>query len=163
MKHNSTAIKIKNNIRIHFYEYVVYLVWAVSWGSIFGSLYFSEIAGYIPCELCWWQRLLMYPLALLSTVAIIRKDYSTVPYYVMPFAVIGVIASAYHSLLQWGVIEHNVLNCSEGSAVSCSDPEIMWLGFITIPFLAFVSFATIAVFTGISIYLLRSATSTKNP
>jgi disulfide bond formation protein DsbB len=126
-------------------EYATYIVWAISWGSVFGSLYFSEIAGYVPCALCWWQRLLIYPLAIFSTVAIIRKDYKSFAYYVLPFGVIGVITSFYHSLLQWGVIEHNVLDCSAGGAVSCSDPEIMVFGFITIPFLAFLSFGAITL------------------
>jgi disulfide bond formation protein DsbB len=136
-------------------EYATYIVWAISWASVFGSLYFSEIAGYVPCSLCWWQRLLIYPLAIFSTVAIIRKDYKNFMFYALPFGVLGLIVSFYHSLLQWGIIEHNVLDCSTGGAVSCSDPEIMLLGFITIPFLAFLSFGAITLATAGSIFLSR--------
>jgi disulfide bond formation protein DsbB len=139
-------------------EFATYIVWAISWGSVFGSLYFSEIAGYVPCALCWWQRLLIYPLAVFSTVAIIRKEFTQFAYYAVTFGVIGSIVSFYHSLLQWGVIEHNVLNCSVGGAVSCSDPEIMLLGFVTIPFLAFLSFAAITVASAVSIILARKTT-----
>ena len=136
-------------------ELTVYFVWLVGWASIFGSLYFSEIMGFIPCELCWWQRLLIYPLAIFATVAIIRKEYASFSYYVLPFSVTGLVLSAYHSLLQWGFIEHNLLDCSEGAAVSCSDPEIMVFGFITIPFLAFLAFLALTLVSFVSIYLTR--------
>lgn len=136
-------------------EYTAYFVWLIGWASIFGSLYFSEIRGFIPCELCWWQRLLVYPLAIFATVAIVRKEYESLAYYILPFGIIGLVVSAYHSLLQWGIIEHNLLDCSEGAAVSCSNPEIMLLGFITIPFLAFLSFLGITLVTSISVYLGR--------
>ncbi len=140
-------------IRQQHSEIAVYVVWLIGWASIFGSLYFSEIKGFVPCELCWWQRLLIYPLAIFATVAIMRKEYTTFSYYVLPFSIIGMVVSAYHSLLQWGIIEHNILDCSEGAAVSCSKPEIMALGFITIPFLAFLAFATITFVSSLSIYL----------
>lgn len=140
-------------------EYATYAIWFISWGSVFGSLYFSEILGYIPCELCWYQRILMYPLAFITTVAIIRKEFASVMYYTLPFSLIGLVMSFYHSLLQWGVITHNVLNCSEGAAVPCSDPEIMVFGFITIPFLAFISFFAITLVASVSMYLSKKDAS----
>lgn len=147
-------------LRVNHGEYATYAVWLISWAGVFGSLYFSEIAGFIPCELCWWQRLLVYPLALFSTVAIFRKDYKSFAYYSLPFGLIGIIASLYHSLLQWGVIEHNILDCSEGAAVSCSNPEIMIFGFITIPFLAFLSFVGITLVSAVSIYFSQTTNKT---
>lgn len=138
-------------------EYATYVVWVISWASVFGSLYFSEIAGYVPCALCWWQRLLIYPLAIFSTVAIIRKEFSQFVYYALTFGVFGLIISFYHSLLQWGIIEHNVLDCSAGGAVSCSDPEIMLLGFITIPFLAFLAFAAVTFVSAASIFIAKKS------
>jgi disulfide bond formation protein DsbB len=151
--------KITKSILQKHEEYVTYFVWLAGWASIFGSLYFSEIKGFIPCELCWWQRLLIYPLAIFATVAIIRKEYKNFAYYVLPFSVVGLIVSGYHSLLQWGIIEHNLLDCSEGAAVSCSNPEIMVFGFITIPFLAFLAFGSITLVSSLSLYL--SAKQTK--
>lgn len=147
---------IINKVKKNHSPYVTYLVWAIAWGSVFGSLYFSEVLGYIPCELCWWQRLLIYPLAIFATVAIARKEFRGFAYYALPFGLIGIVVSLYHSLLQWGVIEHNLLDCSEGAAVSCSNPEIMLLGFITIPFLAFVSFVTISAASAADIYMSRN-------
>ena len=140
--------KIVNN----YNELATYFVWGVSWVSVFGSLYFSEIKGFVPCDLCWWQRLLIYPLAIISTVAIIRKDYKNFMYYVLPFGVLGFIVSLYHSLLQWGVIEKNILDCT-ATGVSCSKPEIEIFGFITIPFLSFLAFTALTIVSGISIYI----------
>lgn len=144
------------NWKNYINEYGTYFVWIVSWASIFGSLYFSEIKNFVPCELCWWQRLLIYPLAIFATVAIFKKDYKNFMYYVLPFGIIGLVVSFYHSLLQWGIVEHNVLDCSEGAAVSCSDPEIMLFGFITIPFLAFLSFLAITVVSALGIFANKS-------
>ena len=151
-----TTVSLVDKVKTNINEYGTYYVWAVAWASIFGSLYFSEIKNYVPCELCWWQRLLIYPLAIFATVAIFRKEFKSFLYYAIPFGVIGSIVSLYHSLLQWGVIEHNVLDCSEGAAVSCSNPEIMVFGFITIPFLAFLSFASITVVSAVGIYLNKN-------
>lgn len=147
--------KTLDNIYDNHAEYATYVIWLISWAGIFGSLYFSEISGFIPCELCWYQRILMYPLAVFSTVAIFRKEFSSIAYYVLPFTIIGTLMSFYHSLLQWGIITHNVLDCSEGAAVPCSDPEIMIFGFITIPFLAFLSFTALTVVSALTIYLSK--------
>ena len=73
-------------------------------------------------------------------------------YYVLPFGVLGFIVSLYHSLLQWGVIEKNILDCT-ATGVSCSKPEIEIFGFITIPFLSFLAFTALTIVSGISIYI----------
>lgn len=133
-----------------------YGLWAIGTLSIFGSLYYSEVAHLIPCLLCWWQRVLMYPIAIIMTVGILRND-KAAPLYTLPLSVIGLFISGYHSLLQWGVIKESVLNCSVQSAVSCAKADINYFGFITIPFLAFLGFAA-AVILGVVRYIsLRRA------
>lgn len=146
---------VVNSIKQKHAEYATYSIWLIGWLSVFGSLYFSEISKFVPCELCWWQRLLIYPLAIFATVAIVRKDYNNFVYYALPFGLIGMLLSAYHSLLQWGIIEHNILDCSERAAVPCSNPEIMIFGFITIPFLAFLAFFAVSVVSAVSIYFSK--------
>ena len=142
-----------NKIKTNYFEYSTYALWGIGWLSIFVSLYFSEIAKFVPCELCWWQRLLIYPIAIFGTVAIFKKEFRSFAYYALPFGVIGLIASLYHSLLQWGVITHDVLECSVGGAVSCSKPDFLWFGFITIPFLAFLGFVTVTAIASAAIYV----------
>lgn len=86
----------------------------------------------------------MFPLAFIATVGVLRKD-ATFVYYILPLSIIGMIVSLYHSLLQWGVIKESVLDCSLTGAVSCADPEVLWFGFITIPFMAFGCFVAITL------------------
>lgn len=127
-----------------------YIVWGLATGSVLGSLYFSEVRQFIPCELCWWTRILMYPMAFIMSVALINKPQTYWRGYIYALAVPAVLLGGFHSLLQWGVISESVTSCSLKSVVSCADPEIMWFGFITIPFLGFITNIAIIVATMLS-------------
>lgn len=72
---------------------------AVTGTATLGSLYLSEVAGYPPCELCWVQRIAMYPLAVITAVALLRRR-RDVWGYAVPLAAIGLATSAYHAVLQ---------------------------------------------------------------
>jgi disulfide bond formation protein DsbB len=128
----------------------IYGLWGVAAGAFIGSLALSELFDLIPCTLCWWQRVFMFPIAFVATVGVLRKDVN-VGYYALPLAIAGAIVSSYHSLLQWGIIKETVLDCSLTGAVSCADPEIMWLGFITIPFMALFCFSAITALSWLSL------------
>ncbi len=108
--------------------------------AFLGSMYFSNIAGYPPCVLCWYQRILMFPLVLTLIVGIVRKD-RLVHLYVLPAAIIGWIISLYHNLLYYKWIPDTLAPCTTG--VSCTTKFIEYFGFVTIPFLAFVAFSVI--------------------
>lgn len=137
-----------------------YLIWFIATGSIFGSLYFSEIERLQPCMLCWWQRIFMYPIAFIMSVAILRKDTRAI-YYVLPLSITGMLLGLYHSLLQWGIVRETVIDCSINSAVSCTELQINWLGFITIPFMSFVAFLGINVMCGLRLYFLKQSAKTE--
>lgn len=124
-------------------KYSLYLAWVVSVVATLGSLYFSEIRGFIPCELCWYQRILMYPLVLILGIGTFQND-SSVERFVMPMAVIGWFVSLFHYLQQKVPGFAEIKPCSSG--VPCSAQYINWLDFITIPFLAFTAFSLIIVF-----------------
>jgi disulfide bond formation protein DsbB len=112
-----------------------------AWVAMCGSLFFSEVLGWPPCELCWYQRILMYPLAIVLGVGILRRD-DKLHYYVLPFSIVGIAVSLYHHLL----IKTNWFpppSCSSG--VPCNVDFLNWLGFITIPFLALVAFVIITL------------------
>src|SRR5690625_7664860 len=55
-------------------ETFLLIIWTQSLLAVFGSLFYSEVIGYIPCELCWYQRILMYPLIIIYGTALIKKD-----------------------------------------------------------------------------------------
>lgn len=118
------------------------LAWTVAVVATMGSLYFSEIMQYIPCKLCWIQRIFMYPLAIILGIATIKKDYG-ITTYVLPLTVIGGLVSLYHYLYEkteWFKAASNF--CGE---TPCDVEYINWLGFITIPFLALLAFTLITI------------------
>ncbi|WP_083469912.1 disulfide oxidoreductase [Herpetosiphon geysericola] len=119
-----------------------YLAWLQAVVATLGSLYFSEIKGFPPCNLCWYQRIFMYPLVAILTVGIIRRD-SAMRWYALPLSVGGWLIASYHCLLTYGVISAELAPCSAG--VSCLARWINWYGFITIPLLAWVAFSIITV------------------
>ena len=117
------------------------LTLVVAAGSMAGSLYFSESAHFIPCRLCWFQRIAMYPLAVILLVAAIRRD-RAVRWYVGPLAAIGALVSTYHYLVEWNPsLEGGV--CGIGPA--CSAIWFRELGFVTLAFMALCGFAAILV------------------
>jgi disulfide bond formation protein DsbB len=105
-----------------------------------GSLYFSEVADFIPCTLCWYQRIAMYPLTLILAIAAVRRDRG-VRWYVVPLAGIGAAVSIYHYVIEW-VPEAETGVCS--ATIPCS---VQWFdpvfGFVSLPFMAFCGFALI--------------------
>lgn len=123
-------------------EHSLYLVWAIALASLVGSLYFSEILGVVPCILCWFQRIAMYPLVAIIAVGIIRKD-RAVSAYVLPLSIIGTAIALYHNLLVWRVISETLAPCALG--VSCIEQNFVVLNFITIPLLSLISFVLITI------------------
>ncbi|TCZ74309.1 disulfide bond formation protein B [Paenibacillus albiflavus] len=116
--------------------------WIVALVAMLGSLYFSEVLLYEPCKLCWYQRILMYPLVLILTVSILRKD-NTQYHYILPFSLIGFCVSSYHYLLQKTDLFKSF--SSSCGIVACDSDYINWLGFITIPLLAWTAFLLITI------------------
>lgn len=105
-----------------------------------GSLYFSEVRHYVPCQLCWYQRTMMYPLALLLTMGVARGD--DVRRFTLPLAVIGFCVAVYHVAEEkFGFAPLGT--CSVSGGVSCTTQWINWLGFITIPVLSLSAFTLI--------------------
>jgi disulfide bond formation protein DsbB len=122
------------------YAYQIGLVQVTA--AMLGSLYFSDIAGYPPCVLCWYQRIAMYPLVVIFAIGIIRND-KNAWYYAVPIAFIGWLISIYHNLLYFQILPESIKPCQGG--VSCTSKYVEWFGFITIPFLAFVAFSIVLV------------------
>ena len=110
-----------------------------AWVATCGSLFFSEVLGWRPCVLCWYQRILMYPLAILLAIGIIRRDRG-LHLYVLPFSIAGIGVSLYHYLL----IKTDWLPPPACAVdVPCTVDYLNWFGFINIPFLALTAFVII--------------------
>jgi disulfide bond formation protein DsbB/mono/diheme cytochrome c family protein len=126
----------------------LYITLLAAWVATLGSLYFSEVAGYLPCTLCWYQRILMYPLALLLAVGLLRRD-PHLPVLVLPFSLLGLGFATYHYLLEKTTLFTSHSVCQAG--VSCTTAWINWFGFITIPFLSLAGFLIISVTSAIAL------------
>lgn len=109
-----------------------------------GSLFFSEIAGFEPCKLCWFQRILMYPQVILLAIAFLKKD-KNIADYSIALSTIGAVIAAYHYYLQVGGTQ--IFPCSTvGYSVSCSQKFILQFGYITIPMMSLTAFLLILFF-----------------
>lgn len=118
------------------------LAFAIALTATLGSLYFSEVMGYIPCNLCWYQRMFMYPMVVLLGVASVRKDYGIVK-YALPLLLIGLAISIYHNLMEktdW--FEGGKRACG---LVPCDAEYINWFGFVTIPFLSLAAYVLVTL------------------
>ena len=120
--------------------WLLYAAWLVSVIATLGSLYFSEIMHFIPCELCWYQRILMYPLTILLGFAAYFGEFQ-IRKYVLSMAIIGVSFSVHHYLLQKWPGYGGFMTCSQG--IPCNQDYIDWFGFVTIPLLAMAAFLLI--------------------
>lgn len=126
----------------------LYIALLAAWIAMCGSLYFSEVRGYVPCVLCWYQRILMYPLTAIIAIGLLRRD-GNLPFYVLPFSLLGLGVSTYHYLLEKTDLFAGSSFCAQG--VSCTTQWINWFGFVTIPFLALTAFLIITIMSAIAL------------
>jgi disulfide bond formation protein DsbB len=126
-------------LRVVLYEHAQKAMLAVAAVAMASSLYYSEIANFTPCELCWFQRIAMYPLAVLLLVAVATRSRLD-SRYVVAMAGIGLSISIYHYQLQ--LFPDQAQICT-GGVVSCTVKFVDEFGFVSIPFMAGAGFLTI--------------------
>lgn len=145
-------------------RYALWTIFALALAGMLGSLYFSNFGDPVnnlwlgelfnphnalpPCDLCWWARIFLYPIVPISAIALWRSDLRAV-WYILPLAGAGTLLTLYHYLIQKTPLPA-LTNCS--SAIPCSSIQVQYFGFITIPLLGFVAFASI---TALAISILR--------
>ncbi|MCX6703336.1 MAG: disulfide bond formation protein B [Candidatus Zambryskibacteria bacterium] len=115
---------------------ITLVLFVVSATAFVGSLAYSNIVGFPPCELCWWTRILMYPQVLLTACALWKKD-SNIVNTLLPLSVLGFLLTLYHSFILWG--GKSILPCTQEGA-ACSKLYVMEYGYITIPVMALSCF-----------------------
>ncbi|PEV55420.1 disulfide bond formation protein B [Bacillus cereus] len=122
-------------------KYHIVFAWTIATSTMLISLFFSEWMKLPPCDLCWYQRMAMYPLVLILGIGMYRKD-PNVRTYAFPFACIGLMLSVYQITIQTFPASEMKI-CSVG--VSCTEDYLNLFGFISIPMLSFVGFLAIIV------------------
>src|SRR3989338_5951852 len=125
-----------------FRSHALAISFVIALVAMLGSLFYSEVAGYEPCKLCWYQRILMYPQVALFLVALIKKRRDVADYSLV-LSVIGAFIAGYHYLGQLSITS---LPCSAiGFSASCSQRFVMQFGYITIPLMALSAFVLMMV------------------
>ncbi len=128
---------------------ILFACWLLVAMATLGSLFFSEVMELPPCSLCWAQRIFMFPLAIILLVGLLPFDPGVVR-YALPLAATGGAIALYHLLLQVGLIPESAAPCRRG--VSCADAQLEVLGFLSIPMLSLLVFASV---TGLLLLLRR--------
>lgn len=121
-------------------EYALVLGLIVSATAFGGSMYLSNIAGMTPCLLCWYQRVAIFPLALLFLVALIRRD-EHVFWYTLPLSVIGGLIAGYHYVIQM----YPIAACSIDGGVDCTLRYVTHFGYVTISMMALTTCVLIII------------------
>ena len=124
--------------------YELWLAFLVAATATGGSLFFSEIAGFVPCELCWYQRICMFPLSIMTLLIALANDHRAAR-YLLPLPLVGAGVAVYQLLVENGVVGQSRA-CSISAPGGCATRWIDELGYVTIPTLTLTSFLLVAVF-----------------
>ncbi len=119
---------------------ILFLCWLLASVATLGSLFFSEVMGFAPCVLCWYQRICIYPLVLIFGTGLFFFDAGVIKYS-LPLAITGWLVAMYHTLLYAGIIPKSIQPCTEG--VPCTEKYIELLGFLSIPLMSLLAFTAI--------------------
>lgn len=119
------------------------LIIGMSVGGVLLSLLYSEIFLFVPCSLCWLQRIALYPQALMAILAYRRGDTTHFPFYGMALSIAGMLVATYQYIYQMLPEEtrDGVMPCLVDGSANCADKVIDMFGFVTFPFVSAVSFA----------------------
>ncbi len=130
---NETAKAIVQKIESASFE----LALMVSATAMLSSLFYSQVMNLTPCELCWFQRIFIYPLFFIIAVALFRKDKS-IFFYALPLNIIAIVFSVYQYLLQFTGIQ-------SACESTCAQKVLEYFGFMTIPMMALTASVTVAI------------------
>jgi len=148
-----------NKVLIFFKKYTFHLGFFISLGAVFSSLFYSQVVGFPPCELCWVQRIFLYPQLILFSMELYKKDRSIIDFSIV-FAVLGSLVSIYHIYVENGgstSLSCAVLNPINASQASCVIRYIYEFGYITMPIMALTASLFIFILLINSKYMSRVA------
>jgi len=131
-------------LRELLWGYELWLAFAVAAVATGGSLFFSEVGHFVPCELCWYQRIAMYPLSITLLLAALANDHR-VARYLLPFPIVGAGVAVYHLLVENHVVEQTQA-CQISAPGGCATRWIEEFGYVTIPTLSLTAFVLLFAF-----------------
>ncbi len=120
--------------------WLIFMAWLIAMASTLTSLFFSEVMMLEPCVLCWYQRICLFPLAVILLVGLYPLDNHVIK-YALPFAIAGLGFTLYHIALFYGFIPEGLKPCTQG--IPCDDDSMVLFGFLPIPLLSLAAFSAI--------------------
>jgi disulfide bond formation protein DsbB len=136
----------RDRVRELLWGYELWAAFVVAAIATGGSLFLSQVAGFVPCEMCWFQRICMYPLSILTLLMAWRGDHRAAR-YLLPFPVVGAAVSVYHILIENHVVSTPAA-CQVGAG--CTVKWIDYFGYMTIPTLALTAFVLLIGFLALA-------------
>lgn len=133
------SFKASHPSKNFFSKYRLKLLFFVSTVAVMGSLLLSFYFKLAACELCWYQRIFLFPIPVITLIALMKKDYKA-HVYVYWLSVIGLFFASYHSLLQSKLFATNTVFCNPNNVVDCAIAAFSYFGFVTIPVISFSVF-----------------------
>ena len=115
--------------------------WMIAVAATLTALFIGEIVGQTPCNLCWFQRIFMFPLAIILGIATFRSD-SSIKFYALPLVGLGAAIALFHTLIYFGLIEEAIVPCTRAGP-SCAGEAMTILGSVPLPLASLIAFAAI--------------------
>lgn len=119
---------------------LLFAAWLVAAVATSGSLFFSSVMGFVPCVLCWYQRIFLFPLVVVLAIGLFPLDRGVLR-YALPLAALGWLVAAYHNLVYAGIVPERLQPCTRG--VSCTEEYVELFGFLSIPMLSLLAFTAL--------------------
>jgi disulfide bond formation protein DsbB len=120
----------------------LFVAWLISMIATAGALFIGEVMGMMPCVLCWYQRIAMFPLVLFLGFALLQQQRA----FVLPsllLSVVGLSVASYHTALYWNWLDPTVTPCGDGP--SCKQQVLQIFGVVDLPMLSWLGFAAISL------------------
>ena len=129
----STPMALLESLRADLGRVALPLAWLIAAVTMLGSLYYSRVQHYVPCELCWYQRICIYPFAVILGIAAWRRD-ASVRVYAIPVLAIGAVVAGYHTWVQAYPPSDGTSFCTADAP--CTLRYVWEFGFVSLPFMA---------------------------
>ena len=149
----ANPVPLIEQLRDDLGRFALPLAWIIAVVTTCGSLYYSKSQGYIPCELCWYQRICMYPFAVILGIAAFRRA-AAIRIYAIPVLAIGVVIAGYHSWIQAYPPANGTSFCS--ATAPCTLRYVWEFNFVSLPFMALSAFVVMIALLSIARPALRT-------
>ena len=134
---------------------LTFAAWLIAATATLSALFLGEIVGLPICSMCWYQRIFMFPLAVILPFGLFPDLDRRLIRAGLALAVIGLLLALYHQGIVSGIVPERIQPCRQG--IPCSETVATWFGFITIPLLSIAAFTTLVALLGAALYRSRSS------